>query len=286
MMRIHRGRGENRELMFLCIAFAILTGCGNNNQQVQTKGIKINELAATQANSKGPQKENLQMQILHTTNINVVTYELPADKIPALDDIWKNLNANALRYNDANGFSANELRAGAGTIRDFPKIMSALTNSKAKKLYTTSLMIQTNQPEIVDMARLTRKTMISYIGRQGAVQNNEMGPGNLAMQVMARQILPDLQTGSANTSSASIQITPIIYYSTEGLSPQMVTQIRANDVRIYSAGFGMNIKPGEFIVLAPARITVDEKTAADRFFIKHEPDTTIRILLFICSSIT
>ena len=286
-----RERKVRREKFYLKISAIIfsftliLTGC-SNNRQAETKGIKIGELTPTTPGKNNTRKDNLQIQIIHNTNINVATYELPADKISELEAVWKNLSDGPLRFNNAESFIANDLRAGAGTMREFSKVVTALNNAKAKKLFTTSLLIQTNQPEMVDIARLTRRTGISYIGRQGDIETAEAGPAILGMQVTARQLLPDATTNSFNTATASIQITPIIYSSAESVSVELADKIRANDLRIYSAGFGLKVKPGDFIVLAPAKMTEDETTAAGRFFIKQEPPATIRILLFICVSIT
>ncbi len=257
--------------LLVCFVLIISTGCANSRQQPQTKGIKIGELA--------PRGRRAQPQVLRTTNIDVINFELPAENIKSLDAVWQVLNADSFRYNDPNGFSANGLRAGAGEFGALDKINEMLKSAQAKKLSATSLLIPNGQAEVLGMGRLTRKTTISYIQRQGALGSAEAGPGILGLQVSARQI-------ADNRPLASVQFVPIIAASTEGLAPELAERIKESDLRIYSAGFGLNMKPGDFVLLAPGRYNADETTAASRFFTKTGPKPAVRVLLLVCTFVT
>jgi hypothetical protein len=246
-----------------------LAGCGNTVKEPELKGIKIGELA--------PTGRHIQPQILQTTNINAITFEVPAENVKSLDGIWKIPNTRTMRYTDPNGFAANGLRAAAGEFAVFNKVNELLKSAKAKKLSTTVLLISNGQSEVINTGRLTRKTTISYIYRQDSTKSAVVGPGILGIQVTARQI-PGAQM------MANIQFLPIISVSTEGLAPELAARLKASELRFYSAAFSIMMKPGDFIVVAPGEYKPDEITAAGRFFTWTEPKPAVRVLLLVCTS--
>ncbi|MGA2092542.1 MAG: hypothetical protein ABSH16_03920 [Sedimentisphaerales bacterium] len=271
---------------FVFLFLAVVAGCGNTTtRQPQTKGIKIGELAP-----KGKTPNPPPMQFLQTTNIDIVTYELPAKDINLLDNVWAILpdNPESMRITDPDGFAANGLRVAAGTFGKKNKITDALKTIKARKLSTTSLLIHDGQPEMLVLGRLTRKSTIAYIARGGTDANAEAGPAILGLQVYARQITPPRPSGQAPVAQmiSRVQITPAISASTEGLPEELAIRMKQQDVRIYSAAFGLNMKPGDIFLLAPTPYKIgDDATAAGRFLTRNGSEPMIKILLFVCTSI-
>jgi hypothetical protein len=275
---------------FVFLFLAVVAGCGNTTtRQPETKGIKIGELAP-----KGKTPNPPPMQFLQTTNIDIVTYELPAKDINSLDNVWAILpdNPESMRITDPAGFSANGLRVAAGTFGKKNKITDALKTIKARKLSTTSLLIHDGQPEMLVLGRLVQKLTIAYIARGGAVVNAEAGPAILGLQVYARQITPPRPDGQAGGQTppaqtiSRVQITPAISASTEGLPEELAIRLKQTDLRIYSAAFGLNMKPGDIFVLAPTPGKIDNQTAAaGRFLTRNGSEPMIKILLFVCTSI-
>lgn len=264
-----------RKLQILCLMVLLsLAGCEDSKRGPQTEGIKIGELAPT-----GRTGRAVQPRVLQTTNIDVITFELPVNNIRNIDDIWKMLNTGSLRYNNPTGFAANGLRVGAGKYDAYHKIIASLNSADAKKLSITSLLILNGQQEMFNIGRLTRKINISYLGRRGAIESTDAGPGTLGMEVSARQF-------SSSQPVANVQVVPVISTSTDGLPKELAERLRVNDLRLYSAGFRAIMKPGDLVLLAPREYNPDETTAAGRFFTKPEPNPTVRVLLFICTSIS
>jgi hypothetical protein len=275
-----------RTIIINGLILIISAGCGGAPQQPETKGIKIGELAP-----KGRDVNTPIMQHLQTTNIDIIAYELPAKDINLLDNVWAILpdNAEGLRITDPVGFAANRLRVEAGTFDKKNKITDFLKAIKARNLSTTSLLIQSNQPELLMLGRLTQKSTIAYIARGGADANAEAGPAILGLQVYARQFKPPTVSGQTTLAQtiSRIQITPIIAASTDGLPEELAIRLKQQDLRIYSAAFGLNMKPGDIFVLAPTTDKInDETTAAGRFFTRNGTEPMIKILLFVCTSIT
>ncbi len=275
-----------KTIIINCITLILSAGCSGTPQRPETKGIKIGELAP-----KGKTPNPPIMQPLQTTNINIITYELPAKDMNLLDNVWAILpnNAEGLRITDPVGFAANGLRVSAGTFGKKNKITDALKTIRANNLETTSLLIQSNQPELFVLGRLTRKSTIAYIARGGADANAEAGPAILGLQVYARQFKPPAVSGQTTPAQtiSRVQITPVIAASTEGLPEELAIRLKQQDLRIYSAAFGMNMKLGDIIVLAPTPDKInDDTTAAGRFLTRNGPEPMVKILLFVCTSIT
>jgi hypothetical protein len=274
------------QILFLCSAIMLPAGCADTQKGPEIKGIKISDLA--------PTGRRVQPKALRTTNIEVINYELPAENIASLDGIWQMLNPGSLRYNDSNSFAANGLRAAMGEFATFNKVSEMLKSANAKKLPTTSLLMSDNQPELLHITRIPHKIIISYIDRQGAVKNAEVGPGIVGLQVFARQIISSSMSPRTDRTSssavsirqlASINVVPAILASTDGVAPALVERIRENDLRINSAGISAIMKPGDFVMLCPREYKPDEITAADRFFTKSGPNPAIRVFLLVCVSI-
>jgi hypothetical protein len=275
-----------KTIIINCITLILSAGCGSPAGRPETKGIKIGELAP-----KGKMPNPPIMQPLQTTNIDIITYELPAKDINMLDKMWVVLpdNFEILQITDPAGFAANGLRIASGAFDKKNKITDVLKTIKAKKYSTSSLLIQSNQPELLMLGRLTQKTTIAYIARGGAVTNVEAGPAILGLQVYARQFKPPTVSGQTTPAQtiSRVQITPIIAASTEGLPEELAIRLKQNDIRIYSAAFGLNMKPGDIVLLAPMPGKInDETTAAGRFLTGNGPEQMIKILLFVCTSIT
>ena len=261
-------------------------GCADTQKEPDIKGIKIGDLT--------PTGRRVQPKVLHTTNIEVISYELPAENIASLDGIWQMLNPGSLRYNDSNSFAANGLHAAMGEFATFNKVSEMLKSANAKKLPTTSLLMSDNQPELLHITRMPHKIIIPYIDRQGAVKNAEVGPGIVGLQVSARQIISSSMSPRTDRTSssavsirqlASINVVPAILASTDGVAPALAERIRENDLRIYSAGISAIMKPGDFVMLCPREYKPDEITAADRFFTKPGPKPAVRVFLLVCVSI-
>jgi hypothetical protein len=267
----------------LCLAAMVsLGGCTAKPQEPQLKGVKIGELAP-----KGPLHAGIQPRILRTTNIGCLIFELPAENVEFLDGIWRILNSDSVRYNDPDGFATNGLRAAAGEYGALEKVNELLKSAEAQKLFTTALLIPDGQAEVISIGRLTRKTTISYIYRQGAIKSAEVGPAICGLQLTAGKLPgPSTSLKTGTQPVASVQVVPVILASTEGLPPELAAQLKANDLRFYSAGFSVMMKPGDIVLLAPREYTADEVTAAGRFFTRTGPKPAVRVFLFVCTSVT
>lgn len=266
------------QILFVCSVIMLPAGCDNAQKTADTKGIKIGDLASTD--------KHIQAKPLHTTNIEVISYELPTDNIESLESAWRMLNPGTLRYNEPNSFAANGLRVAMGKFASYSKVAGLLKAANATKMPTTSLLMTDNQPAMINITRIPAKQTISFIDRQGKTRETEVGPGNVGLQIFTRQINSSSAPSGINTAPlASIRVVPAILASTEGTAAAIAERLSERDLRIYSAGFSAIMKPGEFVMLGPAEYNQDKTTATGRFFTRQGPKPAIRIFLLVCVSI-
>jgi len=270
------------QIIAICLLIILPIGCEDTQKEPVTTGIKIGELS--------PGGKRKQPKVVHSTNIQVISYELEPENIKAFDNIWKILTGGTIRYNEPNGFAMNGLRAGMGDFEQYNKLMATLKSANAKRIISTSLLLSDNQPEMVNITRLTQSLTIPYFERKGLVKQAQAGPATIGLQVFARQLISSSKSPTSSGVNlrqlASIHVTPAIFAETEGLAPALIERFRENDLRVYSAGFSAIVKPGEFVFLSPIENNPDQASAAYRFFFKQEPKPAIRVFLLVCASIS
>ncbi len=268
---------KSRILVLFLVTISLI-GCSTPPRVADTKGIKLSDLEPTGRRTLG--------KPLHTTNIEVLRYELPAENIASLENAWQTLGRGTLAYNEPNSFNANGLRVAMGKFGSYAKVIDQLKTANAAKHPTTSLLMSDNQPEMINITRMPGKQTIYFIDRQGKIKKTEVGPGPMGLQIFTRQINSSTAPSGIKTAPlASMRIVPAILASTEGAAPAIAERLSEHDLRVYSAGFSAIMKPGEFVMLGPAEYKQDETTAAGRFFTKQGPKPVIRIFLFVCVSV-
>jgi hypothetical protein len=270
------------QILFICTVIILPAGCADTQKTADTKGIKIGDLV--------PPGKRAQQQALRTINIDIISYEIDAETIASMENIWQILSPGKLRYNEFNSFTANGLRAGMGKFREFVKVTTMLKTANATNLPKTSLLLMDGQPELVRIARTPSKKTISYIDRQGAVKTAEIGLGIAGLQIHAQQIntsalLKKDSQAADSAQMASVHVVPAVLASTEGIAPALAERIKERDLRIYAAGFSAIMKPGEFVMLGPSEYKQNETAAVNLFFSKPGSKPTVRIFLLVCVSI-
>jgi hypothetical protein len=256
--------------VFSCAAI-VLAGCDNPDKPPDLKGVKIGDLAPSGG-------EKSVSPLLKTVTLDLVTFEISADRISSLDAVWSMLQTEPLRLADANAFAENRFRIGAGQGRMLDKVGSALISAGGRKLGTTLLLIPDGQSETLNIARLTRRLTISYVASPGSLRREELGPGGLALRITARRL-------GDSRALCNINAVPVFSPSTEGLAPQLATRIRAGEFYFSPIGFSIRVRPGDFLVLAPREYIADRSTLAGLFFGTPTAKPSVTVYVLICTGV-
>ncbi len=259
--------------MVLGSALTVLVGCNGSEERPAYEKMGIGELAPVGG------IERLGDQAIRMINLDVVTFEFPAEKLDSLQDIRAMLNTKALRFDDLNAFRANSFWAGAAPLRILQTTLNRLTAAGGSKTGTTSLLIPNGSSETVNIARIAHRSDISFVSRSSRPDKVNVGPGYLALQVSAARP-PGLDF------VCTVRVTPIFSPETRGLTPKLAERLRANQERFSSASFALSMRPGDFLLLMPLRPCDDPSTLCGLFFGMAPDRRSFKAYLLACANMT
>lgn len=258
--------------VFSCLAL-LLTGCNAPEESEPIwEQVKITDIAPAH-NGKQPDS-----QLLKTINFNVYIFEMPAENISTLNDVWQMLYTKPLRFNDYDAFVANSFSVGFGEAQMWDKIADLLRAAGAKQVKTVSLLLLDGQASDLAIAGLGNKQTIFYISTDGSMEGATIGPGNLALRIKAEKI-PGLR-GVCN-----VDVQPVFSLPVRSSIPQLAAREKLGEFLFDAAGFRLKMSPGNFVFLGPEKYSSDQITLGSLFFSRPGPRPVVRTFLFVCTRI-
>ena len=257
--------------ILICLGL-LLTGCeGPKKDDALWKNVKIGEIAPSQG-ATAPHS-----QLLKTINLDIHIFEMPAEKVSALDDIWPMLYTEPLRLNQAS-FKANLFAAGFGQIQMWNRIRELLLNAGSKRIERTSLLLFDGQSEEFIITRLNETQTIFYASSEGSMEGATVGPGTIGLRIKAEKI-PGLR-GVCNVNAEPVFTSP-----TKSPIPELAAFEQSGDFSFSSAGFELKMSPGDFVFLGPEKYSGDKMTLGSLFFSRPGRRPVVRTYLIVCTRI-
>jgi len=269
----------------------LLVGCDAAEKEKPVwEQVKIGDLAPSHS-GKGPSDQSLK-----AINFNIYVFELPAEKVTALDDVWQMLYRHPLRFNDYTAFVANSFSVGFGEIKMWNRIGGLLDAAGAKRAPSVSLFLSDGRADDLAVARIYREQTISYASVGGSMVGATVGPGRLVLRIRAKKI-----PGARGV--CYVEVHPVFSPPMRSFVPELATRAKAGELVFASAGFGLNMSPGDFFLLGPGEYISDQVSLSSLFFSKPEgslfypklegrstlgkPERkpAIRIFMVLCTSI-
>lgn len=289
-------------VVFSCVA-TFLVGCeAPEEDRPIWEQVKIGDLAPIHSGKRPSQ------QLLKTINFDFYIFEMPAENINVLDDIWQMLQSihfarsrkmgalytRPVKFNDYDAFGANSFSVGLGQIQMWNEIGGLLDAGGAKRMPTLSLLLADGQSSDLTITNLYREQPVFYISPGGSMEGVTIGPGKLVLRIKAEKI-PGLR-GICNVSVHPVFSPPI----RSSILP-LAARAKAGELAFISAGFGLKMSPGDFFLLGPEKYISDQISLGSLFFSKPEgslffskseagpfgkPERkpAIRIFLLVCTS--
>jgi len=256
-------------------AALLLMGCNGSEKDVPIwQDIKITDLASPDSN----QFSEPCSPVLKTINFDVYIFEIPAENVSALDDVWQMLYTKPLQFRNYDAFQTNSFSAGFGQVRMWYKVRDLLLSAGAEKLRMVSLMLPDGQSNRLFITSLDEEKTIFYSLAAGSMEGITIGPGTLTLRITAEKI-PDSR-GVCRMSAVPV-FSPLIKSGTS----QSPHSERGDDFFFTSAGFAARTSPGDFIFLGPKKYISNPIILAGLFFSRPQPKPVIRTYLLICTAI-
>lgn len=234
--------------------------------EAMRKGLKIGDLAPS------PRDKRPGIQSLKTINFNVYIYEMPAENITALDEIWQMLYKEPLRFVDYEAFGANSFSVGFGQVQMWSEVTRLLDAGGGRKVRRVSLLLPGGQADDVAIAGLPREQTIFYIATDGSMDGRSIGPGRLGVRMKAEKI-PGLR-GVCNVNAWPVFTSPV-----RSAIPQLADRAKSHEFIFTSAGFGLKMSPGDFFLLGPEKYVGEQMTLGGYFFSKGAPSPGVRLFV-------
>jgi hypothetical protein len=213
-----------------------ITGCRNNPQDDQH--IKINDLA--------PQDQN---SVLKTVSFELQVSELPADNLNQLDEIRQTLETRPFRYSSELAFSSNFFSVYYGRLQSLATINSMLAATSTQKITSMTMLMNESLVETIPVNAINFPQVISFISSNGTEEAAHVGPGLLGLRFKTEK------AEDANERACNLTAYPVFAVPSGNTIPQLDERLKMREFPFISAAFGLKMRVGDFILLAPEKYT-------------------------------
>ena len=238
-------------LSFVCLC---LSGCTEPKDDPPIwEKVKISDLAPHEGDKPLPS------QRVKTINLDVHIFDVPIENIDKLDKIRKKLYIRPLRLRDYGAFHANSFWIRFGHRQMWNDVYEMLQAAEGQRINRISLMLPDAWPETVTITGLDRSQSVFYTGIDGSKEAAHVGPGILGLRIKAKSI-------PTSPGECSVTAYPIFTPTVRSTIPELDAQVRRREFPFTVAAFGLNMRPGHFVVLAPTEYVKDHTTLGGLFF--------------------
>jgi hypothetical protein len=262
------------QIMVLICTATLLTSCkATEKEKPIWENVKLSDLV-TSSDVNNPEGRPLK-----AVNLDIHTFEMPAEDTNTFNSIQQMLYTTPLHFNDYEAFKANSFSASFGQIQMWNIIANMLRDAGSKHIETVTLLLpEGSETNDFTVTRLNKEQTIFYISSSGSMEGATLGQGRLALRIKAKKI-PGLR-GVCNVSVMPVFPSPIT-----SPIPQLAERAKSNEFLFTSAGFSLKMSPGDFVLLGPEKYIDNQITLGSLFFSMPKPKPTIRIFLIVCTRI-
>jgi len=261
------------QIVTICWLGLTLTACkeSQKNRPIWEQ-VKITDLAPS-AN-----KETAEFQQLKTINFDVCVFEVPAENIKTVNNIWQILSTQPIRFNNYETFKANLFLVGFGQAPMWNKIDELFLAAGGKETETNYLLLFDGQFSSVPAAKLKNQQTVFYVPVGGRMEGVNIGQGTLVLRIKAEKI-----AGARGVCNFIAQ--PVFLSAARSAVSQPAAREKAGEINFDSVGFELKMGPGDFFLLGPEKYVSDQMTLSSLFFTRSGRKPVIRIFLFVCAGV-
>jgi hypothetical protein len=261
------------QIMVLICTAALLTSCkAPEKEKPIWEQVKLSDLA-TSSDANNPDG-----RLLKTINLDIHIFEMPIEDINVLNVVWQMMYTKPLQFNDYDAFKANSFSIGFGQIQMWNTIANVLRDAGCKHIETVSLLLPDGETNDFTIARLKKEQTIFYISTAGSMEGATIGPGKLALRIKVEKI-----PGSRGVCEVNAQ--PVFPSPITSPIPQLAASAKSAEFLFTSAGFGLKMSPGDFVLLGPEKYIDHQITLGSLFFSRPGRKPSVRMFLLVCTGI-
>lgn len=243
----------------------------------------------TKLGDLAPKGGQAQAEFLVAARFDIHVFDLPAENVEKLDDLWPLLSAKPIRTNSYNAFAQNFFRVRFERVEIWNRVQAVLREAGAQKAGTTALGVASDVPTDLPIAELPRPGAISYATMNLSWERARVEPGRLVLRLWAESI-----PGARGVRK--IVAYPVATPALSSAIPQLEAKVRERAFSFASAAFAAQMGPGDLLVLGPNEYTAERGTLGGLFFNEPrdvlflDPETTdppqrkpaVRVFVLVC----
>ncbi len=143
----------------LVLLFVLLAGCKEPEGRSFWDDVKIIDLNAAESEKVSGER------LLRTANFDVHIYEVPAENVGKLDDVWEELYDKGLKFYNYRAFTGNLFRVGMGKRFGWSGVNDLLRDAGGKRMAKIALLLADGECQDVHATGLDRPEEISFVDR-------------------------------------------------------------------------------------------------------------------------
>ena len=244
-------------IAFLGVMSFLLAGCNEEQGEGRWDGVKIGDVA------EPPRSQGVGRQMLVTANIDVHIYEVPAENVGKLENIWQSLYMRAVRFYNYRAFNANLFRVGLGKRFKWSGMDDLLLEAGGRRMAKVSLLLSDDESQDIIVTELGRPQETPYIGRELTREKAVIGPGVLALRVKGRKV-------PGTRGATQVTAYPVFSLPIASAIEPLVERARREEVKFTAAGFAAQVGQDDFIVLGPRKYLSETMPLPGLFFSNPE----------------
>ena len=248
-------------ILTAAIVVLAVSGCGRQGKEEKPiwETTKIWELAPAQS-------EPAEAQPGIAASLNVFVFDIPAENIDQLQDMWPLLSAQPIQTNSYTAFSQNDFRVRFGQASMLDQLAAVLAAAGAQNTGIISLDVPADAPADLPVAALPHAGQISYAQPNLSWGQARVQPGQLVLRLLAEPI-------PGARGARKIVAYPVATPSLTSAIPELNAQVRQQEFYFASAAFAAQMAPGDLLVLGPNEYTAERVTLGGLFF--NEPQDVL-----------
>ena len=262
------------------------TGCNGGKDVPIWEQTKIRDLGPVDYNADGSSQQ------LKTINFSLYVFEIPADEVDSMDKVWPTLYTQPLRFNNPDAFLANSFLAGFGQIPMWNRAAKILRSAGGIEAGRFSLLIPNGQSNDVAISATGGEQKVYYTSDKGEIEGVTLRRGQIGLRIQADKI-------AGAREVCRIMVLPVFSPAGRSWIPLLSTGGKSGEYLFESAGFRLNISPGDFVMLGPEKYDGGQTTLSGLLFSKPEgslffneverkpPELreAVRLFLIVCTAI-
>lgn len=238
------------QILCLC-AVCLNVGCQQTKpkrQEASIEGIKLTDLLP-------PEHEFKLKQI----QLDLIAFEMPAENFAVIESVIKTLSDSSIAFTSKDYFKANGFRAGLGNNEQWRELIPSLREARARKAFTSKIMIFDQQGDDVYLKNINTPLDISYLTRHGETKENTLQAGRAFFRIKAMPIVQ-------RKGLAAVKV-QALYKDNFGKTLPLPTGATIRNETLFDfTSLRLEMNEGEFLIIAPDKYTDDYSSINGLFF--------------------